>query len=386
MVHRPDIALPAPSPSEIEVSETLARVIRQEIAREGAIDFSRFMELALYAPQLGYYAAGRQKFGEAGDFVTAPEISPLFARCLARPCAQVLGSLKDASVLEVGAGSGALAADMLAELEAMQALPAEYLILELSADLRGRQAERIQTQVPHLATRVRWLDTLPQKFRGVMLANELLDALPVTRFVMTEHGPRRLGVGWANDTFYWQSLSLMPEMASRLAPFSLPVGFTSEIGLHAEGWVRTAGEALDEGLLLLIDYGFPRAEFYHPDRAQGTLMCHYRHRSHDDPLRLVGLQDITAHIDFTAIAEAGQAAGLSVLGYTSQAALLLETGLAEFARASDMEDARAHLALTTAIKKLTLPSEMGELFKVIGLGRGIQRPVGFMMQDRRHRL
>lgn len=382
----PRNGLPAPSAEERELSGALVRRIQTEIETKGALDFSRFMELALYAPGLGYYAAGRQKFGEAGDFITAPEISPLFARCVARPCAQTLASLAGGAILEAGGGSGALAADLLAELDALGALPAQYLILELSADLRARQAERVRSQVPHLAARVHWLDALPATFRGVVLANELLDAMPATRFTMTAGGPRRMGVGVHEGEFCWQPLALMPEMAPRFAPLALPVGFTSEVGLHAEAWVRSVGDMLEQGLLLLIDYGFPRREFYHPERAQGTLMCHYRHHAHSDPLRLVGLQDITAHVDFTAIAEAGQDAGLSVLGYTSQAAFLLETGLAEFAGASNAEDTRAHLALTTAVKKLTLPSEMGELFKVMALGRGIGQPAGFSLQDRRHRL
>lgn len=381
-------SLPAPSGEERAHSETLTHTIRAEIERAGgAIDFARFMELALYAPGLGYYSSGRQQFGERGDFVTAPEISPLFARCLARTCAQVLGAVPQGAILEAGAGSGVLAAGLLAELEALDALPERYLILELSTALRARQAECIQRDVPHLAARVQWLDRLPAQFRGLVLGNEVLDAMPVARFVMTEEGPHRLGVAWAGDGFVWRLGDPDVQIATRVAPYALPAGYTSEVNQQAEGWVRTVGALLERGVVLLIDYGFPRAEFYHPERTQGTLMCHYRHRAHGDPLILVGLQDITAHVDFTAVAEAGVDSGLSVLGYTSQAAFLLSAGLADAVNISNAGDTRTHLALTAQVKKLTLPSEMGELFKVIALTRGVRGPLpGFTLQDRRDRL
>jgi len=381
--------LPAPSAEEQAHSAALTERIRCEIdAHGGAIDFSRFMELALYAPGLGYYSVGRQKFGAAGDFVTAPELGALFARCLARPCAQVLTALGSADILEAGAGSGVLAADLLRELEALGNLPRNYLILELSAELRARQTQTLKLKVPHLFNRVHWLETLPAKgFRGVVLGNELLDAMPVERFRMTAAGLQQLQVGWEEHRFVWRERSADAALQRRVDALCLPEHYTSEINLHAEAWVGSVADRLTEGVVLLVDYGFPRAEFYHPQRAGGTLMCHYRHRAHANPLMLVGLQDITAHVDFTAIAAAGCAAGLELLGYTSQAAFLLDCDLEKIMSASDPNDVRMHLALTRQVKKLTLPQEMGELVKVMALGRGLDRPLaGFRQQDRRARL
>ena len=379
--------LPPPGAEEQAHSERLARRIREEIARAGgAIRFARFMELALYAPGLGYYAAGRHKFGAAGDFVTAPELGPLFARCLARATGAILEQV-GGDILETGAGSGALAADLLLELEALGRLPERYLILELSNELRDRQAQTLRRKAPHLLTRARWLDALPAGFRGVMLANELLDALPVERFRVTDGGVRQLCVASENDRFVWREEPADDEIRARIEPLALAPGYTSEINFTAEAWTRSAADILKQGTLLLIDYGFPRAEFYHPQRTDGTLMCHYRHRAHGDPLQLVGLQDITAHVDFTAIAEAGHDAGLALLGYTSQAAFLIGSGLEQLMAASDPEDARAHLDLTRQVKKLTSPHEMGELFKVMALGRDVPEPLpGFTLQDRRGRL
>lgn len=381
--------LPPPSADERAHSAALTERIRADIeAHGGAIDFSRFMELALYAPGLGYYSAGREKFGDAGDFVTAPELGPLFARCLARPCAQVLTALDGADLLEAGAGSGALAADLLRELEALDSLPRNYFILELSAELRARQTQTLKLKVPHLFNRVRWLDTLPAKgFRGVVVGNELLDAMPVERFHLAAAGLQQLQVGWGKDKFIWRARRADAALQQRIDALRLPGHYTSEINFHAEAWVGSVSDCLTHGAILLMDYGFPRAEFYHPQRTDGTLMCHYRHRAHADPLIYVGLQDITAHVDFTAIAAAGSAAGLVLLGYTSQASFLLDCDLEKILSASDPNDVRAHLALTQQIKKLTLPQEMGELVKVVALGRGLDKPLaGFRQQDRRARL
>jgi SAM-dependent MidA family methyltransferase len=380
--------LPPPSPEEQAHSEQLARSIREEIARcDGAIPFARFMELALYAPGLGYYSAGRHKFGAAGDFLTAAELGPLFARCLAHPCRQVLQSLDGGEILEAGAGSGVLAADLLLALESLACLPPRYLILELSAALRARQADTLKRRAPHLLPRVRWLDEWPAQFRGIVLANELLDAMPVERFRLTAEGVRELHVASENEHFAWTEKPASPALQARIEALALSPTYTSEINRRAEAWVRSAADVLDTGVLLLIDYGFPRAEFYHPQRCDGTLMCHYRHRVHADPLILVGLQDITAHVDFSAVAMAGQDAGLKLLGYTSQAAFLIGCGLEQLVAASDPHETRAHLALTQQIKKLTLPHEMGELYKVMALGRGVEEPLlGFTVQDRRARL
>jgi len=260
-------------------------------------------------------------------------------------------------------------------------------MLELSADLLERQSETLRQKAPDLFERVHWIDELPRDFRGMVLANELLDAMPVTRFKITENGVNESFVGWENGDFVWREKPENESMRARILSLGLPPGYISEVNLHAKAWVRSVADVLKQGALLLIDYGFPRAEFYHPQRAQGTLMCHYRHLAHDDPLRLVGLQDITAHVDFSAIAEAGTGAGLALLGYTSQAAFLLGCGLEQLMAASNPRDVRAHLALTQQVKKLTLPHEMGELYKVIALGRGVPEPLpGFTLQDRRGRL
>jgi SAM-dependent MidA family methyltransferase len=381
--------LPRPSAEEQSWSERLRELIRREIeARGGAVDFGRFMELALYAPGLGYYSGGRQQFGPSGDFVTAPELGDMFARCLARPCRQVLRDLAGADILEMGAGSGALAAGLLSELERLGTLPAHYFILELSAALKAQQEETIRQRTPQLLTRVRWLTTLPSTFRGVMLGNELLDAMPVERFRVTAQGVRQLQVTWEHDQFAWRERPAEATVCRRVESLQLPEGYTSEINLPAEAWVRSVAEVLQAGVVLLIDYGFPRPEFYHPQRQQGTLMCHYRHRTHDNPLILAGLQDITAHVDFSAIAEAGHDAGLSVLGYTSQAMFLLACGLADIAAAPDAPaDIRTQARRTHEINQLTSPAEMGELFKVMALGRGVAAPLlGFTLQDRRGRL
>jgi SAM-dependent MidA family methyltransferase len=381
--------LPEPSPEERALSQRLTDLIRAEIDRAGgAIAFARFMELALYAPELGYYSAGKHKFGAAGDFITAPELGPVFAQCVARQCAQILGALPHGDILEAGAGSGALAMQLLLELERLGQLPAHYFILEISSALRARQQALFAHQAAHLLERVHWLDTLPPAgFRGIVLGNELLDAMPVERFRVGTHGCMQLQVGWGDNRFLWREAQAHDALCERVVALTLPADYVSEIGFAAEGWVRSVADILEQGVLVLVDYGFPRTEFYHPQRSGGTLMCHYRHRVHADPLMLVGLQDITAHVDFTAIAKAGTDCGLSLLGYTSQALFLLGCGLDAIATRINPTEARAHLQFTNEVKKLTLPQEMGELFKVIALGRGIEMPLtGFRLQDRRNRL
>ncbi len=379
--------LPEPDAEERLLSGRLAEVIRRAIeAHGGAIDFSRFMAAALYTPGLGYYSGGRQKFGQRGDFVTAPELGGVFARLLARPCNDVLATIPGGDVLEAGAGSGRLAAGLLAELEHLGRLPGRYYILDVSGELRARQAEQISRAVPHLAGRVQWLNDFPEHFRGVVVANELLDALPVERFRVTRDGIRQLQVGVKDGAFVWRQRPADDGITARVTPLNLPEGYESEIGLAAEAWVRSLAGKMDAGVALLIDYGFPRAEFYHPQRSGGTLMCHYRQRAHPDPLILPGLQDITTHVDFTAIAQAGREAGLDLLGYTSQAAFLIGGGLEDLMADPAMPDA-ARLKLANEINRLTSPAEMGELFKVMALGRGVGGPLrGFQLQDRRGRL
>ena len=386
------LGLPAPSSEAQAHSERMAELIHGEIVADGGrIGFDRFMELALYAPGLGYYSAGSRKFGEAGDFITAPELSTLFSRCLARQCAEVLAVISGGAILEFGAGSGRMAADILAELATIECLPAHYYILELSAELRARQQETIREKVPQLAERVVWLDGLPDAgFRGVVLANEVLDAMPVHRFRVRNGELLELYVVQEGESFVLHEGEPGEEFAVALARLQqqteLAEGYESEINLRAEDWVRSLSDFLDQGVALLIDYGFPRGEYYHPQRSHGTLMCHYRHRAHDDALILVGLQDITAHVDFTAVAEAAVEAGLSVRGYTSQANFLLANGLTGLLN-EVQEDVKQQLTLAAQVKRLTMPGEMGELFKVMALSRGWERPLqGFALRDERGRL
>lgn len=390
------LGLPLPSADAQASSERLCERIYIDMeAAGGMLSFARFMDLALYTPGLGYYSAGSRKFGVAGDFVTAPEISDLFSRCVARQCAEILGEMRGGSILEFGAGSGVMAADVLRELEIVGQLPGAYLIMELSAELRARQRETLDLRVPHLADCVHWLDTLPPSMRGVVLANELVDAMPVHRFTATDRGFAEAYVRSDGDNFAWASLELRKgELLEAIeaahaalddVPWSL--GYTSEINLAGSGWVRSLGSMLEEGAVLIIDYGFPRREFYHPDRNRGTLMCHYRHHVHDDPLVLVGLQDITAHVDFTALAEAATEAGLAVAGYTTQAHFLLGCGLLQLLERAGEGNRLTHLSMAQQVKRLTLPNEMGELFKVLVLTKNFDRRLmGCSLMDHRARL
>ncbi|MBU0500782.1 MAG: SAM-dependent methyltransferase [Gammaproteobacteria bacterium] len=345
------------------------------------LPFDRFMELALYAPGLGYYSNGLRKFGEAGDFVTAPEISPLFGRCIAGQCLEVMAQTGECDILEFGAGSGRLAADMLAELERLGHLPRHYFILELSADLRQRQRALLATELPHLARRVQWLDRLPARFRGILIANEVLDAMPVQRFRIGAGGVQEQFVGWESERLqpFWdepQTQDLAQSLAALAERYALPPGYASEINLRARAWIGELADCLERGLVLLIDYGYSGREFYHPQRDCGTLICHYRHRVHSDPFIHPGLQDITANVDFTAIAEAGEAAGLECITFTSQAWFLIGGGLEGLLTQLPgfEQDPQRHLSQLQAIKRLTLPSEMGERFKVLGLTRGLKEP------------
>jgi SAM-dependent MidA family methyltransferase len=376
------------------VSERLLQQIQQEIVQAGGrITFDRFMELALYAPGLGYYVAGSRKFGEAGDFITAPEISPLFAQCLARQTRQVLSMLDDGGILEFGAGSGVLAADILRELETLAALPSRYLIMEVSPELRERQRRTLAQKVPDLLPRVVWLDRLPEQFTGMVLANELLDAMPVSRFRI---GPRGVEEGFVTrdvqglreifDAPISQGLiDAVREIETAVGP--LAQGYVSEINLRQTPWLGMLAEIVETGAILLIDYGYPQREYYHPQRNTGTLMCHYRHRAHPDPFRWVGLQDITSHVNFSALAQAGCSLGLSLAGYTTQAHFLMASGLDELLAASDTADLTRHMQLVQGVKRLTLPSEMGERFKAIGFAKGIPLELtGFSLLNLQGRL
>jgi SAM-dependent MidA family methyltransferase len=361
------------------LQDTVAAAVR---AAGGWIPFDRYMELALYAPGLGYYAAGTRKFGDfaaGGDFVTAPEISPLFAAALATQVAQVFGCVP-ARIVEFGAGSGVLARDLLAALDARGVAVESYSIVELSADLAARQRALLQGH------HVEWLTAPPAGFEGVMLANEVLDVMPVRLFVKRGGTVRERGVALQDSRLVLADGDADDDLRAAVATIErdageLPEGYGSEIGLAAAAWMRSVAGWLARGMLLAIDYGFPRREYYHPQRLMGTLMCHYRHHAHADPLWLPGLNDITAHVDFTAMADAAHEAGLDVLGYTTQAHFLVNCGLLDELRAG-LSPRRANEA-----QRLLSEAEMGELFKVLAVGRGLSGPlVGFARGDRTPRL
>lgn len=380
--------LPEPSPDARAHSARVAARIKAEIEASGGwISFARYMELALYAPGLGYYMAGARKLGHDGDFVTAPEISDLFGQTLAQQVKHVLAPGCD-EVLEVGAGSGMLAASLIEELERLGALPTRYLILELSPDLRSRSRDTLASRVPHLMERVAWLNQLPPAFRGCLIGNEVLDAMPVNVICRDRNSLNEQGVAVNDDGFGWSDRPLQEALHAQIDDSYFPApGYCTEIQFAARGFVRSLARVLERGVALFVDYGYPRREYYHPQRTRGTLMCHYRHRAHDDPFFLPGLQDITSHIDFTAIAEAACSSGLELLGYTNQAQFLINCGITDVLARAPAEDARAYLPLAAQVQKLSSPSEMGELFKVIALGRNAPQPlVGFSSGDKRHTL
>jgi len=377
-------------------SEQLTQIIRQEITQSnGLINFARFMELALYTPGLGYYSAGQIKFGKHGDFVTAPELTDLFAHCIALQCQQILTELKTGDLLEIGAGSGVFAKDLLIALEKSNSLPEHYFILEISADLRKRQQALLSTHCPHLLSRIRWLARLPTTpFNGIIIANEVIDALPVHRFTFTKTGIQEQCVTWQQDHFAWQLAPASSELLEHLAFISsekylesIPIGYTSEINLLLRHWIKSISQCLNKGIFLLFDYGYGRAEYYHPDRSTGTLMCYYQHSKHDDPFQHIGLQDITAHVDFTSIIENASIANCSLAGYTTQAGFLLNCDLLELAKKINPNNPVSHYQQIQTIKTLTLPSEMGEAIKVMALAKNYTQPLrGFAPPHRQRDL
>ncbi|RXZ43122.1 class I SAM-dependent methyltransferase [Crenobacter cavernae] len=377
--------LPAPAPEALAVSTTLAQKIADEIAAAGGwIPFSHYMECALYAPGLGYYAAGSRKFGEAGDFVTAPELSPFFAACLARQLAELLPQTNGV-IYEFGAGTGRLAADLLAELKALGVTPTAYRIVDLSPDLIERQRE---TLAEHLS-KVEWLTELPAEIDGVVIGNEVLDAMPCELVHWTGTGALQRGVVVENGAFAFDDRPItdkrLAELAERYDP-RLP-GYVSEISLANRGFVRELAARLARGAIVLIDYGFSEREYYLPERRMGTLIGHYRHHTVHDPFYLPGLMDLTSHVDFTAVAETGIEAGLDLIGYLNQAQFLVNCGLSELLTRLDVTDTVPYAKAVSAVQKLMSPAEMGELFKVIAFGRGVSIDwLGFIDGDRCHTL
>jgi SAM-dependent MidA family methyltransferase len=341
--------------------------IRAEVAAAGGwISFARYMELALHAPGMGYYARGARQFGAEGDFVTAPELGALFGRTLARQLQTLPGP-----ILELGAGSGALAETVQKELDR------EYWILETSRALRERQGQR-------LGNRVRFLERLPERFSGVIVANEVVDAMPVHAVAWRANGVMERGV---SRDLEWEERPATGEVLNEARSIEVPVPYESELGLAARGWIRTLGAHLEQGVILIIDYGFPRHEYYHPQRSMGTLMCHTRHRAHGDPFLHPGEQDITAHVDFSAMAGAAREAGLELLGYATQAQFLVNCGITEVLAQANLDNALHYAPIAAEAQQLLSPAEMGELFKVLALGRGVHTPLlGFSRGDRSHTL
>jgi SAM-dependent MidA family methyltransferase len=375
-----DFALPEPSSDALAHSAACAAMLREDIAQHGGwVSFAHFMERVLYAPGLGYYAAGARKFGPDGDFVTAPELSSLFGQCIAQCAADVLRQTRG-DILELGPGSGKLCGDMLTELDVLGALPNRYCVLEVSADLRERQREAINRLPGHLAARVEWLDRLPAAFSGLIVANEVLDVVPLNLVVQRDGAWFERGVGVADGAFAWSDRPLRDgvveahaeTIATRLFQGSVPDGYVLEIAPQVAALTTSLANALQRGALLFIDYGFRAAEYYHPERHMGTLMCHYRHRAHGDPFLYPGLQDITAHVDFTAVADAAVGAGLQLEGYATQAQFLLGAGLADRLLSARLADAAETPKLNNDAQRLVSPAEMGELFKAIAFSKGIR--------------
>ena len=384
--------LPQPSPEALAQSGHLVDHLRSLIDSQGGwISFATYMAEALYTPGLGYYSGGAHKFGPGGDFITAPELTPLFGQALASQVQQIM-DLSAPQVIEAGAGTGLLAADLLLELERRGALPERYAILEVSGELRERQFDTLAAKVPHLASRVHWLDGLPERFSGALVANEVLDVMPVHLIAWRPEGIFERGVALGDEgNFVWADQPATGKVAEAAAALGLALPeegeYVSELNLAGRAWVAEWAARLDQGAMLLVDYGYPRAEYYLPSRSTGTLLCYFRHHAHGDPFLWPGLNDITAFVDFTAIAEAGFDAGLDVLGYTDQANLLFNCGVLECLARRAPEEGTDYIRAAKALQRLTGPHEMGELFKVIALGRGISQPlIGFLRGDRLHAL
>lgn len=394
--------LPKPNQAIVDHHQQFARKLAQQIKNSGAMPFSHFMEACLFDREFGYYRRRRNPIGGQGDFTTAPELSPLFSYCLAKQCHLILSTMANRNILEFGAGSGRMASDILTYLRDINALPDQYIILEPSHNLQQQQQATLGKHHPDLLDRITWLSHLPESFSGVIIANEVLDAMPVERVQYHNNAWQRSMVNFQENeqTFTWDTspIDSIQSTADAIKTSNIPgiEGYTTELNPQIKPWLQALNETLDCGVILLIDYGFPRHEYYHPQRHMGTLMCHFQHYAHSDPLTLLGCQDITAHIDFTSVAEAALDLKLDLIGYCQQAAFLLSLGLIEMAEArmtppettkSESENKINHWQTSQAIKKLTLPSEMGELFKVIALGKRFDDDLlGFSLINQREKL
>lgn len=381
--------LPIPEKAALARSQALIQWLHTEInAANGVISFAAFMEAALYHPQYGYYTAPAIKIGAMGDFTTAPEISSLFAACFAKQCESLLSQLTKRHILEWGAGSGRFACDLLMALASADTLPDAYYIIEKSPALREQQKTLIAAAIPQLQSRVHWLDDMPPHFIGIVLANEVLDALPVTCFCIEDNKIMEKGVTWENDSLAWKQCSPSAELQSALTPvladIRLPDNYHSEINLSLEPFLQSLVTSMQEGVILLIDYGYGQKEYYHPARKAGTLTCFYKHHQTDNPFIYPGLQDITAHVDFTRVIEIAANEGAMLAGFTTQTSFLINCGLSNLVIAKESTlDEVAKVNLHHAIKTLTMPTEMGEVVKVMGITVNVEEDlIGFQALDR----
>ena len=384
-----DSRLPFPDDDARVHSARVAAHVREEIERAGGfIAFARYMDLVLYAPGLGYYAAGARKLGAAGDFVTAPELTPLFGAALARELAVALGTTQAREIVELGAGSGALATSVLNALADAKASPSRYLILEPSPELRARQQATLETQAARSGARVEWIERLPDAIDGVVVMNEVLDAIAPRVIVRRSGAWHERGVTWKDAALAWEERPLADSRLRVIAAARFPPegDYVSEINPAAEALVATLARRLRSGALVIVDYGFPQGEYYHPQRREGTLMGHYRHRSHADPFLWPGLSDLTAHVDFTAIARAAEGGRMEVAGFATQASFLLGCGVLDLLAATGAPESLAYLREAAAVQKLLSPAEMGELFKVLLLARGDAAWSSLAIADMTHRL
>lgn len=386
--------LPKPEKNKGLRSQALTTYLREQIAKhQGKLSFADFMATALYHPELGYYNADTFTLGKAGDFTTAPEISPLFARVFAQQSLAIFSQLGTADTLEIGAGTGRFAKDFLSALNQLHALPQHYFIYETSLKLRKKQQDFLRTQAPEFYSRITWLDAMPQGFKGTIIANEVLDALPFHCFSIEKNSVKERCITWENAQFAWQICQpTLPELTEkaeqRREQYGLFAGYASEINLALPAFLQSITQALTQGVMLFIDYGYGQREYYHPLRKEGTLTCFYQHLKHENPLILPGLQDITAHVDFTYLIETAAENECTLLGYTTQAAFLLANGLTEWVAQEEKKlNAAQVFQLHQAIKLLTLPTEMGERIKVMALAKGVEFELsGFALQDRRRDL
>ncbi len=383
-------SLPEPSADALQHSQKLVARIRQEIDNNGgSITFRRYMEMALYEPALGYYVAGTHKIGEQGDFITAPEVSPLFSQCIAQQCKEVLQET-NGCILELGAGTGIMASDILLALESDDSLPKYYYILDVSPDLKQRQKETLKERAPHLVNHIKWLSQLPDSFKGIILGNEVLDAMPVDVFTQQNEIVYEHHVIWEDEKLCEQLQTAGNNLRKKVLALNIPheaTPYTSEINPNLSGWFETISNNLEKGVILLADYGYPRKEYYFEERNKGTLICHYQHRVNEAPLHYSGLQDITASVDFTAVAEAADDAGLDVMGFTSQVNFLTNNDLETLFMKALNDNPDRQYKLAQQVRTLSLPAEMGERFKFIALGKSYDKSLrGFSNLDQRVRL